>query len=110
MKALSEPILQGKMRKVTKATKRNKSRWRPIRPAIGSLYDVMHDHAGVPLFIPSTVLDRPPYEATRLSLRTTTSPHNTDPSYFIVNPKVNPKVIAIIASPAFPEHHHRPLF
>ncbi|KAI0452890.1 hypothetical protein F5B21DRAFT_481494 [Xylaria acuta] len=55
MKALSEPgILQSKMCKFTKSTKvtkRRKLRRRPIRPAIGSLYDIMHDYAGVPLFI-----------------------------------------------------------
>ncbi|KAI1754794.1 hypothetical protein F4782DRAFT_528154 [Xylaria castorea] len=54
MKALSKPIPQAKMCKVikaTKVTKRKKLRRRPIRPAIGSLYDIMHDHAGVGLFV-----------------------------------------------------------
>ncbi|KAI0472518.1 hypothetical protein F4859DRAFT_515362 [Xylaria cf. heliscus] len=38
------------VKKVTKVTKHMKLRRRPICPAIGSLYDIMHDHAGVPLF------------------------------------------------------------
>ncbi|KAI8955121.1 hypothetical protein F4801DRAFT_529711 [Xylaria longipes] len=54
MKSLSELIPQSKMRKVTKAarvTKRRKLGRRPISPAIGSLYDIMHDNAGVSLFL-----------------------------------------------------------
>ncbi|KAI0205543.1 hypothetical protein F4808DRAFT_237561 [Astrocystis sublimbata] len=60
MKALSEPIPPGTMRKAisptkstqtgAKVTKRRKLHRRLIRPAIGSLYDRMHDHAGLQLF------------------------------------------------------------
>ncbi|KAI1745287.1 hypothetical protein F4680DRAFT_401689 [Xylaria scruposa] len=53
MKALSEPKPQAPIRKVMKpanVTKRKKLRRQPIRPAIGSLYDIMHDHAGISLF------------------------------------------------------------
>ncbi|KAI0552677.1 hypothetical protein F4679DRAFT_533491 [Xylaria curta] len=54
MKALSEPKPQASIHKVmepSKVSKRKKQmRRQPIRPAIGSFYDIMHNHAGTSLF------------------------------------------------------------
>ncbi|KAI0192290.1 hypothetical protein EV127DRAFT_468877 [Xylaria flabelliformis] len=53
MKAMREPIPQAPMRKVMKpamVTKRKKLCRQRMRPAIGSLYDIMDNHAGAGLF------------------------------------------------------------